>query len=1233
MTTNSFATPQQFITVNKARWLGFLARDEAFDWEFDIELPLERLSIFARGIANAQPVTRMPITAFAVIGLTEASETDINEGQPLDLMTVPLGVVGTDHVGYASYDLWVLRNMTTMDALRRRLKDAALLPGPPRPALCIKRLCVLPYKDKNYVFDALTEGVVGPNFVSLSLELDEIMLEDRASWPPMPAMQTPSILDWRLSPGSFSMVGALLIGENGCETLLPTNLATRLVKFRQLVKTDSSTVVSVRDTHIVGFANNVPVVAPMPPEPCHLGYLVEYRSEWFPLGHSLGRIAYSLPLAPAEKVQLAVVDWARKDSASRTEATDLHEELNNDTLRDRTVSEAVNMVVREAQAGNSFMGGLGVGVGAGIPIGPVSMGAGLSGGLGGAHSSTSGMRSVVGDTTQHITDSFHQAATSQRELNSTVVVQGEQAEKVGAKTRSIVNYNHSHALTILYYEVLHHERLLTRPAAATPALMLTQATPDFGFEDVEQNMLAIRLALLDPDLKDCLKVIDKRAVLEADFERQKKLRAEKGDPAEDNVLQSFTLRITTGAAGPPSDVWVTVFTKAGGARITCEPVDRDLWVVTPPNPAVSITDSSGKPRFGPNLEFIADFRPQDAVRWNNVESIQISPLSLKQVFQGSPPPDWNITGVRSTTQGGPDKWVMFDGIPEVQKFNWGKAARLPVTPFAPPITSVDDLLSAEEKNCLRRVMGHLNKHKGHYWRAIWLAEDASDRALRLEHRKFGDRPLLGVIENRLLGVVDNALAFPIAPGQIEFVRQVIGGKKPLEIFTAPTDDYIEQLLSFPTRGVFAEAKLGHCNASELIDSSRFWDWQTSPIPDQAPPIAPVSTDSRYEPPEGTTPTPFPQSLVNIVNPTQAPDPTGFGAAGGVLAALGAFKDMSGMQQLGPYLQALANNASQLAGQGLKNAQTGSLLNMIRSSDELTPKQKTDLIGQLLGGQVKAAEAPAQNPPAAAAPAPATTPPGTAPVTPAPPPAQGTAPNPPQNTQQAPAPQPKQEVKKPPIVSDKNKKITFSFLYDTHQIMSGHWTVKLTSGSDIPQESSGMIDTTAGGLASGAYRGNRIEMIVPASFGGNDDVTIDITGGIMQLPQVFTSASGNYELDGWFMDRSSTKIIKRSVFDSTRSYEVIQKTSEVEFTAATTQTGTDSTSTSITNSKGFEGGVEGTGSVGGPDIGSAGIKIGTKNSFGFQTQELTSGQLAVGDTRQVKFIGRKVADDAPSINPI
>jgi hypothetical protein len=42
-----------------------------------------------------------------------------------------------------------------------------------------------------------------------------------------------------------------------------------------------------------------------------------------------------------------------------------------------------------------------------------------------------------------------------------------------------------------------------------------------------------------------------------------------------------------------------------------------------------------------------------------------------------------------------------------------------------------------------------------------------------------------------------------------------------------------------------------------------------------------------------------------------PDPTGFSSAPGVLSALGTFRDMSGIKELGPYLETLSNNATQL----------------------------------------------------------------------------------------------------------------------------------------------------------------------------------------------------------------------------------------------------------------------------------------------------------------------------------
>ena len=47
----------------------------------------------------------------------------------------------------------------------------------------------------------------------------------------------------------------------------------------------------------------------------------------------------------------------------------------------------------------------------------------------------------------------------------------------------------------------------------------------------------------------------------------------------------------------------------------------------------------------------------------------------------------------------------------------------------------------------------------------------------------------------------------------------------------------------PTGGVFAEAVLGRSNAAELLDATRFWNWQDSPIPLQPPEIAAIELQS------------------------------------------------------------------------------------------------------------------------------------------------------------------------------------------------------------------------------------------------------------------------------------------------------------------------------------------------------------------------------------------------------
>ena len=220
-------------------------------------------------------------------------------------------------------------------------------------------------------------------------------------------MQNPNLTDWRLSPGSFATNPGALVGDDGCETLLPANVAVQEFYFYQIIRLNDAE----------------GAVPPALRDRVKLGVVHEYRLAWYPLGHSLGQILYSLPLAPGESVNLAVIDWTRRDDAERKEHTTVDEELVHNEHRDRTISETVNAAVHEYQHGSTFMAGLsGAYGGSGDGIA-----AGIAGSLGGGTSNSSGSRDVAATTVQRLSDNITQASSSMRELKSTVVVHSTQS--------------------------------------------------------------------------------------------------------------------------------------------------------------------------------------------------------------------------------------------------------------------------------------------------------------------------------------------------------------------------------------------------------------------------------------------------------------------------------------------------------------------------------------------------------------------------------------------------------------------------------------------------------------------------------------------------------------------------------------------------------------------------------------------------------------------------------------
>jgi GH25 family lysozyme M1 (1,4-beta-N-acetylmuramidase) len=121
----------------------------------------------------------------------------------------------------------------------------------------------------------------------------------------------------------------------------------------------------------------------------------------------------------------------------------------------------------------------------------------------------------------------------------------------------------------------------------------------------------------------------------------------------------------------------------------------------------------------------------------------------------------------------------------------------------------------------------------------------------------------------------------------------------------------ERLITLPTRGVYADARLGDCNVSELIDNTRFWDWQTSPIPFRAPQIAGVHPESEKQPVTGVAPTGFPTPIVSIQNAPAAPDPA-TAAALQAITKPDIFRDMSIAKEVAGVVHDVTQAAKEVA---------------------------------------------------------------------------------------------------------------------------------------------------------------------------------------------------------------------------------------------------------------------------------------------------------------------------------
>lgn len=747
------------------------------------------------------------------------------------------------------------------------------------------------------------------------------------------------------------------------------------------------------------------------------GHILHFKQQWVADGFSMGDLLYSLPLAPCQKKQIAVIDWDRRESAARRESLEEQEFLNASLSRDRDISEVANAVVRENTSGgsNADTGSFGGGLGIGLIIPPVGGLLGIGGGTSSASSSAwqNSSRSTSASSLQSLRDRTMQASSAVRSQRSTVIQTVRQGETMRVETEVVANHNHCHAITIQYFEVLRHFLVKQNVVDVQECLLVPMLISRFDSAKARRWRETLGMYVRNPALRrgfDALQRIADNYVgsdmptgsyaqeelqyldgfLRISFRIQRPRDDTDGKFLETSWAPLLWLGIT------PHEWWSNhlesqkerdrVFAQVLGPKIAEEitnglrfyAVDENDNETPLPIDATLVSDFANDRPLYVSLRLRADLPP---LRRERIKFIKIAttidtkagPKNIDDIL-----PVGSKVIVDSGQMAYRTQHLSYNLFSQSRILNdlSGTDGVMIYTPL-----SRQELRRPreEDKELANTLLKHLNDHLEYFHRAIWWRMDAQRRFMLLDGfiaPNSGGRSVASVVENRLTGIIGNCLVMPVARGFHLDPTFKQDAENPIDLLDhyQPNTPIAPLRIAIPTKGVFAESVMGACNSCEKKDESRFWRWEESPCGDEPTLIQPVSTESRRAEPPSMTPKDFPAPIVAFQNVPPAPDPQGFGGLLNLLSNPNLFRDITGLTEnqknaLAALQSALSTaqffggKAADLALQGSMNKDIDKALDKINEQHKagaISDQQRQQLTEAALrsmigGGTSKAAE--------------------------------------------------------------------------------------------------------------------------------------------------------------------------------------------------------------------------------------------------------------------------------------
>jgi hypothetical protein len=238
----------------------------------------------------------------------------------------------------------------------------------------------------------------------------------------------------------------------------------------------------------------------LPPPLPTLGVLLTFEQNWVQRGTALGRLARSVCLAPGEVTRIAMIDWQRKSKAESSGSTSQTDTVDSGTDQDSAQRSVQNAVSSDLAMGSSFGFNAGAQAQAGGSVGFLGSGASASAsasvGLGLTVSTSGDTKSLAANAVKSVNQRTLEKSSAIRSRRSDEVQEVSQSEAQTATTRVVANYNHMHALSMMYYEVLQIFQLQTRVARSERCVFLPMKLLTFDAATLQQHREAI-LAILN----------------------------------------------------------------------------------------------------------------------------------------------------------------------------------------------------------------------------------------------------------------------------------------------------------------------------------------------------------------------------------------------------------------------------------------------------------------------------------------------------------------------------------------------------------------------------------------------------------------------------------------------------------------------------------------------------------------------------------------------------------------